>query len=51
VLAYRAVYELVPLGVALVMFLAYELTNRSGFVRRRMRKGDVGHVGHEDRPS
>ena len=36
VLAYRAVYELVPLGVALVMLLIYETTNKAGVVRRRL---------------
>ncbi len=35
VLAYRAVYELVPLGVALVLLLIYEVTNKAGVMRRR----------------
>jgi len=35
VLAYRAVYELVPLGMALVLLLIYETTNKAGIVRRR----------------
>jgi glycosyltransferase 2 family protein len=34
VLAYRAVYELVPLGVALVLLLVYEATNEAGVLRR-----------------
>jgi uncharacterized membrane protein YbhN (UPF0104 family) len=38
VLAYRAVYELVPLGVALVLLLIYETTNKAGIVRRRVTK-------------
>jgi uncharacterized membrane protein YbhN (UPF0104 family) len=37
VLAYRAVYELVPLGVALVLLLIYETTNKAGVIRRRLR--------------
>jgi uncharacterized membrane protein YbhN (UPF0104 family) len=36
VLAYRAVYELVPLGVALVLLLIYETTNKAGIVRRKV---------------
>jgi hypothetical protein len=36
VLAYRAVYELVPLGVALVLLLIYETTNKAGVIRRRV---------------
>lgn len=35
VLAYRAVYELVPLLVALLLLLIYETTNKAGIVRRR----------------
>ena len=35
VLAYRAVYEVIPLGVALVLLLIYETTNKAGIVRRR----------------
>jgi uncharacterized membrane protein YbhN (UPF0104 family) len=38
VLAYRAVYELVPLGVALVLLLIYETTNKAGVVRRKATK-------------
>ena len=38
VLAYRAVYELLPLGVALVLLLIYETTNKAGIVRRRLQK-------------
>ncbi|HKS56047.1 MAG TPA: YbhN family protein [Steroidobacteraceae bacterium] len=37
VLAYRAVYELIPLGVALVLLLIYETTNEAGVIRRRFR--------------
>jgi uncharacterized membrane protein YbhN (UPF0104 family) len=37
VLAYRGVYELIPLGVALVMLLIYETTNRAGVIRRRFK--------------
>ena len=37
VLAYRAVYELIPLGVALLLLLIYETTNKYGVVRRRVR--------------
>ena len=37
VLAYRAVYELIPLGVALVMLLIYETTNKAGVIRRRFK--------------
>jgi uncharacterized membrane protein YbhN (UPF0104 family) len=37
VLAYRAVYELLPLGVALVLLLIYETTNEAGVIRRRFR--------------
>lgn len=36
VLAYRAVFEILPLLVALVLFLAFESTSSSGFIRRRM---------------
>jgi len=38
VLAYRAVYELVPLGVALVLLLIYETTNKAGVIRKRVMK-------------
>ena len=38
VLAYRAVYELAPLGVALVLLLIYETTNKAGMVRRKVTK-------------
>lgn len=38
VLAYRAVYELIPLLVALVLLLVYETTNKAGLVRRRKSK-------------
>jgi glycosyltransferase 2 family protein len=38
VLAYRAVYELIPLGVALVLLLIYETTHKAGIVRRRVQK-------------
>jgi len=41
VLAYRAVYELVPLGVALVLLVFYETTNEAGIVRRRKRKSQA----------
>jgi uncharacterized membrane protein YbhN (UPF0104 family) len=37
VLAYRAVYELIPLGVALLMLLIYETTNEAGVIRRRFK--------------
>lgn len=37
VLAYRAVYELVPLGVALLLLLVYETTNPAGVIRKRFR--------------
>ena len=37
VLAYRAVYEVLPLMGALVLLLIYETTNRAGIVRRRLR--------------
>jgi uncharacterized membrane protein YbhN (UPF0104 family) len=40
VLAYRAVYELIPLGVALLMLLIYETTNKAGVIRRRLRISD-----------
>lgn len=36
VLAYRAVFEILPLLVALVLFVAFESTSSSGFIRRRM---------------
>ena len=42
VLAYRAVYELVPLGVALVLLLIYETTNKAGIVRRRKTSSESG---------
>ncbi|HEY7638247.1 MAG TPA: YbhN family protein [Steroidobacteraceae bacterium] len=38
VLAYRAVYELVPLGVAVVLLLIYEATNKAGVIRKRVMK-------------
>jgi len=41
VLAYRAVYELVPLGVALVLLLIYETTNKAGIVRRKKTKSQA----------
>lgn len=41
VLAYRAVYELVPLGVALVLLVIYETTNKAGIVRRRKSKSQA----------
>lgn len=37
VLAYRAVYELIPLGVALVLLVIYETTNKAGIIRRRFK--------------
>jgi uncharacterized membrane protein YbhN (UPF0104 family) len=37
VLAYRAVYELIPLGGALLLLLIYETTNKAGIIRRRFR--------------
>jgi uncharacterized membrane protein YbhN (UPF0104 family) len=37
VLAYRAVYELIPLGVGLLLLLIYEITNKAGIIRRRFR--------------
>jgi len=37
VLAYRAVYELIPLGVALSLLLIYETTNKAGIIRRRFK--------------
>jgi uncharacterized membrane protein YbhN (UPF0104 family) len=37
VLAYRAVYELVPLGVALLLLLTYETTNKAGIIRKRFK--------------
>ncbi|HEV8332874.1 MAG TPA: YbhN family protein [Steroidobacteraceae bacterium] len=40
VLAYRAVYELIPLGVALAMLLIYETTNKAGVIRRRLKTSD-----------
>lgn len=41
VLAYRAVYELIPLLVALVLLLVYETTNKAGIVRRRKSKSQA----------
>ena len=41
VLAYRAVYELVPLGIALLLLLIYETTNEAGIVRRRKSKSQA----------
>jgi uncharacterized membrane protein YbhN (UPF0104 family) len=41
VLAYRAVYELAPLGVALVLLLIYETTNKAGIVSRRKAKSQA----------
>jgi uncharacterized membrane protein YbhN (UPF0104 family) len=37
VLAYRAVYEVVPLIVALLLLLTYEITHRAGVIGRKMR--------------
>jgi len=37
VLAYRAVYELLPLAVALLLLLIYETTNKAGIIRRRFK--------------
>jgi uncharacterized membrane protein YbhN (UPF0104 family) len=36
VLAYRAVFEILPLLLALVLFAAFESTSSSGFIRRRL---------------
>ncbi len=36
VLAYRAVFEILPLLLALVLFVAFESTSSSGFIRRRL---------------
>lgn len=36
ILAYRAVYEILPLLVALSLFLMFESTSASGFLRRRL---------------
>jgi glycosyltransferase 2 family protein len=36
VLAYRAVFEILPLMIALVLFVAFESTSSSGFIRRRL---------------
>lgn len=36
VLAYRAVFEVLPLFAALVLLLAFESTSPAGFIRRRM---------------
>jgi uncharacterized membrane protein YbhN (UPF0104 family) len=41
VLAYRAVYEVVPLGCALLLLLIYETTNKAGILRRRKRKSQA----------
>jgi uncharacterized membrane protein YbhN (UPF0104 family) len=38
VLAYRAVYELIPLGVALLLLVIYETTHKAGIVRKRLQK-------------
>jgi uncharacterized membrane protein YbhN (UPF0104 family) len=35
VLAYRAVYEVLPLMCALLLLLIYETTNPAGIVRRK----------------
>jgi uncharacterized membrane protein YbhN (UPF0104 family) len=40
VIAYRAVYELIPLGAALLLLLIYESTNKAGIIRRRFRTSD-----------
>ena len=37
VLAYRAVYEVLPLGVALLLLLIYETTNPAGIIRKRLK--------------
>lgn len=37
VLAYRAVYELIPLGVGLLLLVIYESTNKAGIIRKRFR--------------
>jgi phosphatidylglycerol lysyltransferase len=37
VLAYRAIYELIPLGIGLLLLLLYESTNKAGIIRRRFR--------------
>lgn len=37
VLAYRAVYEVIPLLCALVLLLIYEITNPAGIIRKRLR--------------
>jgi glycosyltransferase 2 family protein len=37
VLAYRAVYELIPLGVGVLLLVVYETTNKAGVIRRRFR--------------
>jgi len=36
VLAYRAVFEILPLLLALVLLVAFESTSSSGFIRRRL---------------
>ena len=36
VLAYRAVFEILPLLVALALLLAFESTSSGGFIRRRL---------------
>jgi uncharacterized membrane protein YbhN (UPF0104 family) len=37
VLAYRAVYEMLPLMSALALLLIYETTNPAGVIRKRLR--------------
>jgi uncharacterized membrane protein YbhN (UPF0104 family) len=37
VLAYRAVYELIPAVGALLLLLIYEATNKAGIIRRRFK--------------
>lgn len=41
VLAYRAVYEVIPLLCALVLLLIYETTNPAGIVRRKKSKSQA----------
>jgi uncharacterized membrane protein YbhN (UPF0104 family) len=36
VLAYRAVFEILPLLVALTLLVTFESTNADGFIRRRL---------------
>jgi phosphatidylglycerol lysyltransferase len=43
VLAYRAVYEIAPLLIALVLLVIYESTNAAGAIRRRF--SDTGDTG------